>query len=130
MFSLKILKKWVTPRVMGVWLNIFYQINKAIADNQVALNEAQRKYDSGKARAIIEEILGVVFTPIAIASLVAGQGELAVVMGVEPGKNFIETICDAVTAGKLAMYVFACRHHSAYSDAFCSTVSWVTSRMS
>jgi hypothetical protein len=96
----------------------------------VALDEAQRKYDSVKASAIIEEILGVIFTTIAIGSLVAGQGELAVAMGVEPEQNFIEMIRDAVAAGKLTMYVFTCRHHSTYADAFYSTVSWVTSRMS
>ena len=95
----------------------------------MALDEAQREYDSAKAGAIIEAILGVVFTAIAIASLVAGQGELAVAMGIEAGKNFFEMIRDAVTAGKLAMYVFTCRHHSTYGDSFYSTASSATSRM-
>ncbi len=83
----------------------------------MALDEAQREFDSAKASAILEGILGLVFTAIAIASLVAGQGELAVEMGIEAGKNFIEMIRDAVTAGKLAMYVFTC-HHSTYADSF------------
>jgi len=96
----------------------------------VALDEAQSKHDSAKASAIIEEILGLVFTASAIASLVAGQGELAVEMGIEAGKNFIEMIRDAVAAGKLAMYIFTCRHHSTYADAFYSAASWAISRKS
>jgi multidrug efflux pump subunit AcrA (membrane-fusion protein) len=131
MFSLKILKKWVTPRVTELKLKYIYQINKSIADNQVALDEAQKEYDSAKASAIIEGILGVVFTAIAIAALVAGQGELAIAMGIEAGTNFIEMIRNAVSAGKLAMYVFTCRHHSTSVDSgFYSTASSATSRMS
>lgn len=81
----------------------FEQINKSIDANKAALDEAQSAYDSAKAGAIIQGILGAAFTAVAIAALAFGQGSLAVGLGMSAGTNFAMMINDAVKAGKLSV---------------------------
>ena len=78
-----------------------FQINKSIVANQAALDEAQAEYDSLVASAIIEGLITLIATIGAIASLVAGEGPLAVELGLTAGENFAKMIADAVAANKL-----------------------------
>ncbi|KJA22821.1 hypothetical protein HYPSUDRAFT_40603 [Hypholoma sublateritium FD-334 SS-4] len=91
------------------WLEVLNknidEINKSIDANKAALDEAQSAYDSAKAGAIIQGILGVAFTAVAIAALAFGQGSLAAGFGMSAGTNFAMMINDAVKAGKLSVVI-------------------------
>lgn len=91
------------------WLQILNknldEINKSITENQGKLEEAQKAYDSALANSIINSILAVVYTSVALASLAMGNGSLAIGMGISAGQNFAKMIVDAVNAGKLAVVI-------------------------
>ncbi|KIM19871.1 hypothetical protein M408DRAFT_334234 [Serendipita vermifera MAFF 305830] len=77
------------------------EVNKSIKANEEALRAAQAQYDALMAKSIIEGLITLIATAGAIAALVAGQGPLAVSLGILAAGNFASMVADAVAADKL-----------------------------
>ncbi|PCH35843.1 hypothetical protein WOLCODRAFT_28176 [Wolfiporia cocos MD-104 SS10] len=80
-------------------------IDTSLKKAQTELDAAQQAYDAAKASSLIMEILSAAYTGAALAALAAGDGSLALDLGMKAHDTFTNSISEFVNAGELSKVI-------------------------
>ncbi|PCH35849.1 hypothetical protein WOLCODRAFT_156543 [Wolfiporia cocos MD-104 SS10] len=80
-------------------------IDTSLKKAQTELDAAQKAYDAAKASSLIMEILSAAYTGAALAALAAGEGSLALDLGMKAHETFTNSVSEFVNAGELSKVI-------------------------